>query len=218
MSAGWADAHKAIASLRDYCIECGVSFISGSQGTVTEFNKSKNRRITSVKTASGHDVFGDHFILSAGAWSATLITMHNSTIATGQVLGYIKLNATELMELKDLPIYINFDSGWFCFPPHPESGFLKVAVHGWGYTRTGRNGRGLSAPPTTPRHSRANFAPADGVERLREGLREILPAFAGRKFDRVAVCWYSDTPTGDFILDHHPEHENLFLATGGSGQ
>lgn len=111
MSAGWADAHKAIAALRDYCIECGVSFISGSQGSVTGFNTSKDGKITAVKTADGHHVFGDHFILSAGAWSATLVSMHNSTIATGQVLGYIALSAAELLALKDLPICINFDSG-----------------------------------------------------------------------------------------------------------
>ncbi len=24
-------------------------------------------------------------------------------------------------------------------------------------------------------------------------------------------------PTGDFLITHHPEHTNLFLATGGSG-
>ncbi|KAH3960017.1 hypothetical protein HBH52_239020 [Parastagonospora nodorum] len=143
--------------------------------------------------------------------------MHNSTVATGQVLGYIKLVAEEMLNLKDLPTYINFDSDWFCFPPHVESGLLKVALHGWGYTRTDSTERGLSTPPITPGHIRANFVPEDGVARLLAGLREVLPAFAHRELDRVADCWYSDTPSGDFIIDHYPEHGNLFIAMGGGG-
>ena len=27
----------------------------------------------------------------------------------------------------------------------------------------------------------------------------------------------SNRPDGDFLIDHHPDHEGLFLATGGSG-
>jgi sarcosine oxidase/L-pipecolate oxidase len=216
-TAGWADAQKAIAAVRDQCIEGGVSFLSGKQGTVTGFASSSNGKIIAARTVSGHDVSGDHFVVAAGAWSSKLVSMYNSSIATGQVLGYMKLTPSEMSELKDLPIYINLDTGWFCFPPHTDTGLLKVAVHGWGYTRTDSDD-GLSAPPGAPRSSRANFVPGDGVARLREGLREILPAFTDREFDRVAVCWYTDTPTGDFVLDHHPEHPNLFIATGGSGQ
>ena len=222
-NAGWADAAKGIALFRDLCIERGVSFISGAQGTVTGFEKDeKTGRIVAVRTQSGDRVQGKDFILAAGAWSSTLVPMYNSTLATGQVLAFLKLSPEESQRLKDLPIYINFDSGWFCFPPHEESGYLKLAVHGWGYTRSepqaGSASRPLSAPPVAPRSARRNFAPKDGVARLRAGLREVLPELADRAFDRTAVCWYTDTPTGDFIVDFHPDHPNLFLATGGSGQ
>lgn len=222
-SAGWADAQKGITLLRDLCIDKGVSFISGAHGTVTGFEKDvSSGRITAAKTKSENNVKGQHFILAAGAWSSALVPMYNSTLATGQVLAYLKLTPAEIERLKSLPIYIDFDSGWFCFPPHEETGFLKCAVHGWGYTRSqtqvGEVSRTLSSPPNAPRSSRQNYAPVDGIERLRAGLREILPELAERKFDRAAVCWYSDTPTGDFIMDYHPDYSNLFLATGGSGQ
>ena len=35
--------------------------------------------------------------------------------------------------------------------------------------------------------------------------------------DGTRLCFYTDTPTGDFLLTHHPDHPGLFLATGGSG-
>ncbi|CAN9149748.1 unnamed protein product [Alternaria alternata] len=214
-AAGWADATKGILHFRNLCIENGVSFISGARGTVTGFDEDASGNIIAVQTASGHTVEGKHYILAAGAWSNKLVPMYNSTLATGQVLGYVKLAPGEIQRLKDMPIYINMETGWFVFPPHEETGLLKCAVHGWGYTCSDNDG--LSSPVTAPRGERVDFAPADGLQRLRNGLREVFPDIAERGFDRTAVCWYNDTPTGDFIMDYHPDYQNLFLATGGSG-
>lgn len=223
--AGWADAERAIACLRDQCIERGVSFISGSRGTVVGFvQDATGGRIQAVKTKSGHAVEGDLFVVATGAWTAGLLPTYGSMLATGQILGFLKLTEAERQRYQDLPIYINFTSGWFCFPPHAASGYLKMAVHGWGYTNSAAaddaeaTGSLSSAPPPTPRSQRANFSPADGVQRLRAGLQEILPELASRDLERTAVCWYTDTPTGDFVVDYHPDHENVFMATGGSGQ
>ena len=217
-SSGWADAQKAITGLRDQCIEGGVSFICGARGTVVAFDKDEmSGNIIAVKTASGHDIQADYFILAAGAWSSKLAPFYNSTIAAAQVLAFIKLTPQEIIDFKDLPLFIDYDSGWFCFPPHEGTGHLKIAVHGWGYTRTTDEDH-QSVPPTAVRSRRTNFAPDDGVGRLRAGLKIVIPKLAHREFERVAVCWYNDTPSGDFIVDYHPDHPNLFLATGGSGQ
>lgn len=225
---GWADAQLAIANLRDRCIETGViSFICGAAGTVTGFDSNSNGNITAARTSSGNSVSGDFFVLATGAWTPKLIPMHNTVLATAQVLGFMRLTDEEVERYEKLPIYINFTSGWFCFPPHPGTKYFKVAVHGWGYTRTasdaadgsiGSSLSEISSPSSKPRSSRSNFVPEDGKQRLRQGIAEILPELAYRDFDRVAVCWYTDTPTGDFIFDYHPDSQNLFLATGGSGQ
>jgi sarcosine oxidase/L-pipecolate oxidase len=182
---------------------------------------AKRNRIEAVHTQAQQDIEGDFFILSAGAWSGTLVDMYNSTLATAQVLGFVRLTDDEMERYRNLPTYIDFTTGVFCFPPHPREKFLKVAVHGWGYTRASRaqHKQGLiSSPPTEHHASRTNFAPADGIRRLKQGLVDILPEFASREFERVNVCWYTDTPTGDFIIDKHPAYANLHLATGGSGQ
>ncbi|KAH8172517.1 FAD dependent oxidoreductase domain-containing protein [Sarocladium implicatum] len=221
--AGWADAQKAIAQLRDDCLELGVSFISGRAGTVVRLETGPGGKITGARTLQGTVVQGDLFILSAGAWASSLVPFHNSTISTGQVLGYIKLTGEEMIQLQNLPIYINFATGWFNFPPHPDTKMLKIAIHGWGYTREPDAAEKrvlqhqVSSPPLASVRERRNFAPEDGITRLREGLKEILPELADRPFDRLALCWYTDTPTGDFIMDYHPDYENLFISGGGSG-
>ncbi|KAH6967612.1 FAD dependent oxidoreductase [Ilyonectria sp. MPI-CAGE-AT-0026] len=223
VQAGWADAHKALSQLRDDCIELGVSFISGRAGTAIGFEANSDGQIYAVRTLAANQIKGDHFILAAGAWASSLAPFYNSTLSTAQVVGYMELTDDETERLKHLPICINFSTGWFNFPPHKETRMLKMAIHGWGYTRSPSTeekallNADVSNPPLKAPRERANFVPRDGEERLREGLAEILPELADRPFQRVALCWYTDTPSGDFIMDYHPDYKNLFVAGGGSG-
>lgn len=109
------------------------------------------------------------------------------------------------------------------FPLHEDTKTLKMTVHGWEYTRRPCEEErdilrvNVSTPPLRLSRRQSNLAPADGIMRLREGSREILPEMADCSFDRIAVCWYTDTTTGDFTMDYHPDHNNLFIAGSGSG-
>ncbi|KAL4789807.1 FAD dependent oxidoreductase [Aspergillus venezuelensis] len=238
LQAGWADSGRAIALLRDECLALGVKFVVGEEGTVVSLNHftspsgNKSKSIESVKTLAGTTVQGDHFVFAIGAWISTLLPMYNSTMATAQVLGYMRLSPEEVDKYKDLPIYYNASTGWFNFPPHPETQILKVAIHGWGYTRSltpqemktmnlppASSSDLSSPPPLSSSANRKNFTPQEGESRLKKGLIEILPELADRPFERTSVCWYTDTPSGDFILDFHPDYEsgNVFVAGGGSG-
>jgi sarcosine oxidase/L-pipecolate oxidase len=165
-----------------------------------KFERSSSGEIKAVHTATGSKIEGEHFVLAAGAWSSGLASMYNSTLSTAQVIAYLPLTEAEMEKYASLPIYANFSTGWFNFPPHEDTRMLKFAVHGWGYTRkpgprepnAGKSN--ISLPPLRAAKARPNFAPPDGENRLRQGLREILPELAERKFDRMAVCWYTDTP------------------------
>jgi sarcosine oxidase / L-pipecolate oxidase len=175
------------------------------------------RMATLNASADGNRVEGDKFIVATGAWTANLVPAWNSMLAAGQIVGYLRLTPEETIQLKKMPIYFNFSTGFFCFPPHDGTGYLKVAVHGFGYTRNNESAN-VSSPPTSSVAARANFVPSEGLKRMEAGLADLFPQLAARAFERTGLCWYNDTPTGDFILDYHPEHENLFIATGGSGQ
>ncbi|KAH9885507.1 FAD dependent oxidoreductase-domain-containing protein [Xylariomycetidae sp. FL2044] len=64
--------------------------------------------------------------------------------------------------------------------------------------------------------------PPEGEAALREALRLLLPNhhhrdIASRPFRATRLCWYTDTATGDWIVDYHGSYDNLFVATGGSG-
>ncbi|MCJ1387475.1 hypothetical protein MMC18_000318 [Xylographa bjoerkii] len=44
----------------------------------------------------------------------------------------------------------------------------------------------------------------------------VLNSIAIRPFTKLRKCWYTDTPSLDFIVDYHPSYgKSLFVATGG---
>jgi glycine/D-amino acid oxidase-like deaminating enzyme len=51
----------------------------------------------------------------------------------------------------------------------------------------------------------------------RDYLRYRLPALKDAPVVEARVCQYENTCNGDFLLDRHPDWENVWLAGGGSG-
>jgi glycine/D-amino acid oxidase-like deaminating enzyme len=56
-----------------------------------------------------------------------------------------------------------------------------------------------------------------GLEAARSFLAERFPALAGAPLIESRVCQYSNTSNGDFLIDRHPDHDNVWLVGGGSG-
>jgi sarcosine oxidase len=62
---------------------------------------------------------------------------------------------------------------------------------------------------------RAPASQAEGAE-MQALLARYLPQAAGRILDR-ATCVYTNTPDHDFLLDRHPAHPNVIIASPCSG-
>ncbi|CRK33519.1 hypothetical protein BN1723_014736, partial [Verticillium longisporum] len=144
-------------------------------------------RVTGARLADASTLLAALVIVATGAWTGALVDLAGQAVATGQVLAYVDVTPTEAAALRHLPIVLNLSTGLFVIPP--ARGQLKVARHGYGY--------------------------AD----LRRVLRATvpLPQLHDRPFAAERICWYTDTPTGDFLVDYHPGWRGLFLATAGSG-
>lgn len=188
------------------------------------------RRVVGATLDDGFDVLADLTIVAAGAWSGALVDLRGRAEARGQVLAYISLTDEERERLKDMPVVLNLSTGMFAIPPidnvsapppgqetGPRDWVVKVARHAFGYanpTLVAPEGDDIviSLPAT-----RFSPIPAEGEEACRSFLQKTIPWLGDRPFSSTRICWYTDTPTGDFLIDYHPEYEGLFLATGGSG-
>jgi glycine/D-amino acid oxidase-like deaminating enzyme len=55
------------------------------------------------------------------------------------------------------------------------------------------------------------------IDTLRAYLRQHIPALENAPVLETRVCQYENTWNGDFLVDRHPDFENVWIAGGGSG-
>lgn len=58
---------------------------------------------------------------------------------------------------------------------------------------------------------------AAGLQAARSYLAQRMPGLADAPVMETRVCQYENTSNGDFLIDRHPEFENVWLVGGGSG-
>ncbi|KAJ9165625.1 FAD dependent oxidoreductase [Coniochaeta hoffmannii] len=217
--AGWADADRSMAWL--YSRVAATDRVSFVQGTVSALVHTDDA-VTGATLASGQTLSADLVILAAGAWTPSLLDLSGQATATGQAVAYLPLTDEEQASLSGMPVLLNLTTGLFIIPPSNNT--LKVARHAYGYlnpssSTTSRNP--VSLPRTNLTTPSALSLPPEATSSLRSALREMLPSHTelhDRPFSQERLCWYTDTPTGDFIISYHPRYgRSLFVATGGSG-
>ena len=251
-NSGWADAEASIAftlkKLSQHPTARDRIAIKPSH-TVTRFDfSSQSGQCTGVECSNGTTIEADLTVLAAGAWTPSLFDLHNRCLATGQVLGYVRITEAEQAYLSKIPVVMNFALGTFLIAPQKCE--LKVARHGFGYRNpvlvsplsasTKSNSERLAKCGTSvPRTD--TQAPIEAEAELRNALAQLFPPdidpqeeqpdcpasvrdISTRPFIKTRLCWYNDTPAGDFLIDWPPlpgpspkTNKSLFIATGGSG-
>lgn len=228
-NSGWGNATASMSWLLDRVQETGrVNLVPG---TVVSLEHDETT-VTGAKLSDGRVLSADLVVVAAGAWTGGLVDLAGQAVATGQVLGYMDITEAEQEKLAKMPVILNLSTGLFIIPPTDR--VLKIARHAYGYI----NPVTLANPPlplspqqspsttpvsvSLPRTSLTDPSlsiPAEGADDLRRALSEMIPwpELRGRPFSKTRLCWYSDTPDADFLIDYHPHWRGLFVATGDSG-
>lgn len=220
-NAGWADAAGALRAVAARLSDSGVSFITGPRGTMKSLIIDSKSQVVGVNVVSGPPLRASKVIIATGAWTNRYLDLDYAIVGSAQPVGFIQLTPEEAQCLADIPVTINITSAVFLFPPSPDN-ILKVAYHGHGFeievASDGKQGRMISAPQRDSNNAASTYIPEDADNYLRAGLRQIVPSVAAKPWIRRRLCWYTETPTGDFIADYHHSVNGLFITTGGSGQ
>ena len=165
-------------------------------------------RVT-VRTAND-EYEAEKLIVAAGPWMRKLFPEYASSLKIfRQVLFWFDVEGSiEPYEPKQFPIFI-----WtaekdidllYGFPAiDGQNGGVKVATEQYEITIENPDDviRGVST---------------DEIQQMQKHVLQFLPALSG-KCVKAASCLYTVTPDSRFVIDFHPEHPNIILASPCSG-
>jgi sarcosine oxidase/L-pipecolate oxidase len=223
---GWADNARAMEGVMAMVIkrarERGRVIFRRAKVRQLLFEKGNQNRVLGARLEDGDAILADLTVVAAGAWSGALVDLSGRAEARGQVMAYVPITEQEKAKLDEKPVLLNLSTGMFVIPPvqnaHTGEWFLKIARHSYGYanpTRVSPEGTPITTSLPNPKYTPI---PAEGLRACRAFLQQTIPWLGDRAFSSTRICWYTDTPTGDFLISYHPVYnDSLFLATGGSG-
>lgn len=162
-------------------------------------------QITSITLEGGETLHGDAFVFACGPWLPRLfpeLLGDRIRVVRRDVLLFGPPAGDPRFSYPNLPNWTEPGQRVYGFPDVFGAGF-KVAPSG---------GRETIDPDTDDR-----FPEERSIERAREYLALRFPALAAQPLVHYRVCQLENTPNSHFIVDRHPEMENLWIAGGGSG-
>jgi monomeric sarcosine oxidase len=108
----------------------------------------------------------------------------------------------------------------FAPPALPVWTYFSDEAHPYGFPDLENRGLKIAldrhGPPFDP-DTGDRLAAAEAVREIRTFLARYFPALADAPLLESRVCQYENTSNGDFLIDRHPEFDNVWLVGGGSG-
>ncbi len=169
-----------------------------------------NTRVESWNAKAGHNITVHtsqgtfetaQLIITAGAWAGDFLTHLQSKFKI--LRKHLHWFGSEDRQMSDLPIFFfALPDGLFYGFPQIDQWGVKVANHAGGESIA--NPLKISPAPDS-----------NDLATVRSFCAEHLPTLGGQQ--RHEVCMYTQSPDGHFVVDRHPEYDNVFFTAGLSG-
>ena len=162
-------------------------------------------QLRSVRSAAGEEITGDAYVFACGPWLPSIFPdlLGDRIRPTRQVVLYFgSPPGDSRYGPEHMPAWVDFPAGIYGVPDLEHRG-VKVGID--------RHG-----PPFDPDRG-DRVADAASIEIVRAWLARRMPGLANAPVTESRVCQYENTDTGDFLIDRHPDFDNVWIAGGGSG-
>ncbi|MBP85320.1 MAG: N-methyl-L-tryptophan oxidase [Planctomycetaceae bacterium] len=198
--AGFLFVEQCVLAHLDQAKQCGAELRTGESVVAWE----ASHQGVSVRTES--DTFhAANLVITAGAWATDLLADLDVQLTIRRKhLDWYACDDPRYRADNGCPcFFFETPAGYFYgFPQLDEQG-VKFADH------TG--GTEIEDPLTDDK----SIDPADR-QRVEAFVRSYLPSVSSTHV-RHEVCYYTMSPDEHFVVDRHPEHENVAFAAGLSG-
>src|SRR4051812_34165890 len=158
-----------------------------------------------IETTHGRRLSADHFVFACGSWLPKLFSVLTGVIRpTRQDLFFFAVpNETDQLRQGALPIWIDQTDNKIAYGFPDFGSGLKLGFHRLG-------------APFDPDGQRGETSSASKAEAA-DYVGRRLPLMQSASMKATHVCHYENTRNGDFLIDVHPEMQNVWFIGGGSG-
>lgn len=195
-------ARRAVAAVVADAVKDRVTYV-----TEAVRPPAASRRLEAVELVSGNAIHADVYVFACGPWLPKIFPdlLSRRIYPTRQEVFFFAPPAgDERFTASRLPVWIDFTDprGPYGFPDLEGRGFkLAFDRHG---------------PPFDPDEEDRCVSP-ESISAARQFLADRFPALRDAPLAESRVCQYENTSNGDFLIDRHPDIENVWLVGGGSG-
>lgn len=218
--AGWVEAHTILSSLHKIC----SSYADLRYNVrVTKWESDPATSLIHVFLPDGEVLRVKKLVLCAGSWTSHLLAdLSLSLHPKRRVLHWFEVEEAHLRERVEGPGFLATRGALhiYGFPAIRQSDGRYLVKAGFHYAPYLDNGEEKEADDT---HDDADVNPDQmnrtvSDEEAKETEKFLRNLFEGiGKRVKSAVCLYTMTDDGHFVIDKHPQNPNVVIAAGFSG-
>jgi monomeric sarcosine oxidase len=193
-------ARRAVRTVAREAINNGVEYL---QGAVQPPNGEG--KLNDITITNGQRISAATYVFACGPWLPKVFpgVLGDRILPTRQQVFFFGAPAGDCrFTMPALPTWIDFKDEAYGLPDTEGRG-VKIAIdrHGPGFDPESGN----------------RVVTAEGLLEARQYLARRLPELRNAPVTETRVCQYENTSNGDFLIDLHPDFENVWLVGGGSG-
>jgi glycine/D-amino acid oxidase-like deaminating enzyme len=171
-------------------------------------------RMRELKLGSGETLNADAYVFACGPWLGKVFPFLASSITPTRQEVFFFGTAAGDARFTDAQLPVWSDDSKRDLDGFPgRHWFYGIPGNQWRGFKVADDMRGATVDPTTLEREISG----EGLAAARAYLRLRFPALADAPLVESRVCQYENSTDQNFILDRHPESENVWILGGGSG-
>jgi sarcosine oxidase len=194
-------ARRAVETVVDEAQKSGVAYEDDQVRAPIRCPK----RLDRITTRNGDNYSAGTYVFACGAWLGKL---------------FPDLLATRIFPSRQEVFFFGVPPGDRRFAPPQMPTWLKLKDEFYGMPDLENRGvkiahdrHGVAVDPDTQSRAPA----AEALALAQDYVARRFPNLRGAPVIETRVCQYANTSSGDFLIDRHPQMENVWLIGGGSG-
>ena len=198
--AGVILARRAVQALVAQAVDDGVDYIAEAVEA-----PPVRWRLEAIITNTRRRVVANEFVFACGAWLPRMFP-HRL--------------AKRIFPTRQEVFFFSVAPGSGRYGPPAMPAWYSYADHIYGVPDIENRGIKIGfdwhGPPFDP-ETADRLISQRGLHIMREHLRRYFPQLRDAPLTESRVCAYENTSDGNFLIDRHPDIENLWIVGGGSG-